>query len=369
MPFDVRLANAAVAYVAYLGKTIWPAGLAIFYPHPLSVPVAKWAAAAAGLVVMTVAVLLAGRHRPYLAVGWLWYVGTLVPVIGLVQVACQAMADRYTYIPLIGIFIMAAWGLADLAATRPWLRIAAAAGVSAALAACLVVTWMEVGYWKNTVTLLGRALAVNADSPAASGPVMMELRGKWLSEQGRWAEAAQCFAQVVAAAPDQYEARVHLANMEVRMGKIDEAAALYREEVQRGSKSLEARNNLAWILATRGDPRQAAEAVTLAEQAFALSKRRQPSLLGHAGGRLCGSLAVSRSRGRRPGSRGPGPVLRSDRTCVCHRDPPGPLPAQKPYRESAAPALKSSGISCSRVACLRQPFRRHARVQEASSLA
>ncbi len=118
-PFKIRMANALLSYVIYLKKMIWPQNLAVFYPHPgQSLPM--WQAAGAGLllVVVSIAVIRAGRRYPYLPVGWLWYVGTLVPVIGLVQVGDQAMADRYTYVSLIGLFIVVAWGVPDVA--RSW---------------------------------------------------------------------------------------------------------------------------------------------------------------------------------------------------------------------------------------------------------
>ncbi len=113
-PLGSRIANAVVSYVAYIGKMFWPAQLAVFYPYPDSFAVWQVAAAAAVLVAIFIWVTVQIRKRPYLAVGWLWYFGTLVPVIGLVQVGGQAMADRYTYVPLIGLFIMIAWGGAEL---------------------------------------------------------------------------------------------------------------------------------------------------------------------------------------------------------------------------------------------------------------
>ncbi len=113
-PLSDRIANAFVSYVIYIGKMIWPNNLAVFYPHPGLLPLWQVLGAVLLLIVVTFMVIWAAKRFPYLAVGWLWYVGTLVPVIGIVQVGSQARADRYTYIPLIGLFIMAAWGIPEL---------------------------------------------------------------------------------------------------------------------------------------------------------------------------------------------------------------------------------------------------------------
>src|SRR5207302_34519 len=128
--------------VRYLGLALWPGGLAPFYPHPRqALPPWQVAAAAALLAGLTALALGSARRRPYLAVGWLWYLGTLVPVIGLVQVGQQALADRYTYVPLVGPFIMVVWGLADLGA-RAGMRALLAGAAAAALLACAVQTWV-----------------------------------------------------------------------------------------------------------------------------------------------------------------------------------------------------------------------------------
>ena len=137
LPLAARVANALLSYAAYLGKTLWPVDLAVFYPYALEMPLAKTAAALGLLVALSAAALLQWRSRPYLAVGWLWYLGTLLPVIGIVQIGSQSMADRYTYLPTIGIAIAIAWGAADLASGRPRARRALAAAAALALGACI----------------------------------------------------------------------------------------------------------------------------------------------------------------------------------------------------------------------------------------
>src|SRR5262249_35746336 len=150
-PITFRIENALVAYVRYLEKTVWPANLAVIYPL-LPLPVWRVAGAAAILLLISwVAIRSAGR-RPYVIVGWLWFIVTLVPVIGLVQVGNQAFADRYTYIPLIGVFIAVVWAVADLRlrSNRGWLAGAVAVVV---LLACGLRTSMQVAYWKDALTL------------------------------------------------------------------------------------------------------------------------------------------------------------------------------------------------------------------------
>jgi Tfp pilus assembly protein PilF len=156
----VRFENAIVAYALYLWKMIWPLQLAPMYPHPGD-SLALWQVAVASIVLFAVTVLvLRLRSKPYLLVGWLWFLGTLVPVIGLVQVGDQAMADRYAYVPLIGIFIMIAFGFDDLANARKLPLVAKVTPVVIVLLALGVLTWRQIGYWSNSYDLWSHTLAV-----------------------------------------------------------------------------------------------------------------------------------------------------------------------------------------------------------------
>ena len=161
-PPGVRIANAFVSYIIYIGKTIWPNNLAVFYPHPGLRPLWQVLGAVLFLGAVTFAVIRTAKRFPYLAMGWLWFAGTLVPVIGIVQVGAQAMADRYTYIPLIGLFVMAAWGIPEL--LKKWrYRKEALFALSALILACLfIVTWTQVGYWRNSIALYDHALKVTS---------------------------------------------------------------------------------------------------------------------------------------------------------------------------------------------------------------
>ncbi|HVS39546.1 MAG TPA: tetratricopeptide repeat protein [Gemmataceae bacterium] len=165
-----RIENALISYVSYIGKTIWPAGLVCYYPFPKEIRgqhLSLFEAVMAGLLLLAITIVAAAaaRRKPYLIVGWLWFLGTLAPVIGLIQVLGDySMADRFTYIPLIGLFIAGTWAAADWlprAGVRPWLSAAAAVVV---LAACAVGTWQQVGYWHDSLALWQHALDVNANN-------------------------------------------------------------------------------------------------------------------------------------------------------------------------------------------------------------
>jgi tetratricopeptide (TPR) repeat protein len=166
--FADRAANALVAYTTYLGRALWPRELAILYPHAGSVPAAAAAAAALGLLALSAVALAGWRRRPWLAVGWLWYLGTLVPMIGFVQVGVQAAADRYTYLPLIGISVALAWAGAEELARLPGMRVPGALAALAAVAAFACAGRAQTLTWRDDLTVFGRAVAVT--------------RGNWLAE-------------------------------------------------------------------------------------------------------------------------------------------------------------------------------------------
>ena len=163
IPLSSRIANALVSYVAYIGNFFYPAGLAVFYPHPESgLPIWKVVAAALALAGISAAALAWRRRFPYLFVGWFWYLGMLVPVIGLVQVGSQAMADRYTYLPQIGLCLAVTWGVAQLAASWPHRRWVC--GVASALVVLVLMgcAWRQTSYWRDSETLWTHTLACTA---------------------------------------------------------------------------------------------------------------------------------------------------------------------------------------------------------------
>jgi len=223
-PFEMRLANALVAYARYLGKTLWPTKLAILYPYGLlSLDSDQVMGAALLLLVATIALVLAAKKQPGLLMGWLWFLGTLVPVIGLVQVGKQALADRYTYLPHIGLFIMFAWGAAALVARRKWPRLIPLVAAGLLVAACAILTSRQLAYWRDTKTLFQHAVAVTSRNFVAYAVI-----GNALAEEGKLPEAiAQC-QKALAIAPDYPEALNTLGNVYGKQGKYDEAIASYR---------------------------------------------------------------------------------------------------------------------------------------------
>ena len=163
-PPGARMANALVSYIAYMVRMFWPTHLAVFYPHPGSWPLWQVLGSLVLLIALTVLAIRGAKQRPYGAVGWLWYVGTLVPVIGVVQVGNQAMADRYTYIPLVGLFVIVAWAVPELLKKWPYRKEALVALSALCLLGLFLITWRQVGYWRNSIALYDHALEVTDHS-------------------------------------------------------------------------------------------------------------------------------------------------------------------------------------------------------------
>ncbi len=212
-----RCANALVVYVIYVGQTLWPSGLAAFYPYPTR-PVAQVAGAAVLLAAITLFCLHQARRRPYLIVGWLWYLGTLLPVIGLVGIGDFSHADRYTYIPLIGLFIMAAWGGADLAAAWHVPRRVLAFASGTVIGLLTVCAGVQAGYWNDTEALFRHAIAAGQESGVAYNGL-----GKCAMDQGRHDEARECLTKALALNPRFPGALVNLGKLDMDQGRDDEA--------------------------------------------------------------------------------------------------------------------------------------------------
>ena len=166
IPMGLRTANALVCYVKYIVKMIWPQNLAVFYPYPAFVPVWQSAGALVFLICISVMVFRHLREKPYLVVGWLWYLGALVPVVGFVQAGLwPEMADRWAYVPLIGVFIIIAWGIHDLVAEWRWRKIVLALSSGMVLLGLMRCTWLQNRHWTNTLTLFQHAVNVTANTP------------------------------------------------------------------------------------------------------------------------------------------------------------------------------------------------------------
>mgnify|MGYP001817140675 CR=1 FL=1 len=253
VPLQLRIANGLVSFVAYMGKMIWPQDLAVFYPHPGS-DLQIWEPVAAGLfllTVSTVALWVAQRYR-YVLVGWLWYLGTLVPVIGLVQVGEQAMADRYTYVPLIGLFIVVVWGFADLVKGWRSRRWVVSVLTTLLVSALMVGSWLQVAHWKNSIKLFKHALDVTTNNYVAHYTL-----GNALALQGNLSEAISHYNEALQINPNYAEAHNNLGNALALQGNLVGAISHYNKALQINPDHAEAHRNLAVGLDRQGKHQEA----------------------------------------------------------------------------------------------------------------
>ncbi len=241
IPLWTRIANAVASYGDYLVQFIFPVNLAVLYPHPGSnLPLWKFAAAAVVLTGVTAAAVRWRRQCPYFLVGWLWYLGMLVPVIGLVQVGDQAMADRYTYLPQIGLVLAVTWGCRDL--TRSWPGRELVCGLAVAAALCLLgmCAWRQTSHWRDSETFWTHVLACIGDNARAHNNL-----GVVLGKQGRNDEAAEHFQQALKVDPRYLEACCNLANVLAAEGKSAAAVAVYEQALKINPQLAEVHANLA----------------------------------------------------------------------------------------------------------------------------
>lgn len=251
-PFQERFANAVVSYVWYLWKMVLPLDLAVYYPHPGLPPSWKWGGALVILIAVTAWTFRRTRDYPYLTVGWLWYIVTLLPVIGLIQIGAQAMADRYTYIPLIGAFIMVVWGAYGAAGGRKRLQAVLAVFFTVVTIALAVSTARQLTYWQSSRTLYGRALAVTQGNYLIHNNLANEL-----AAAGETDEALVHYLEAVRIYPDYADGHYNLANTLAGLGRDDQAVHHYLETIRIRPDYEKAHNNLGATLARRGHLDQA----------------------------------------------------------------------------------------------------------------
>jgi tetratricopeptide (TPR) repeat protein len=280
MPLALRTANVVTAYMKYLGKLLWPTDLAVFYPLPAAIPLWQAIGALLLLLAITAGVLRAGRRQPYLVTGWFWYVITLVPVIGLVQVGTQAMADRYTYLPSVGLFIAAAWGVPALLQPLPFRKNLLAALAGIAVIASATLTWRQLPNWQDSLTLYRHTLAVTtgndkihynyglalvgrqqADAAIAEfrkaiaiNPHFLDAHnnlGAALAGQGRLDEAIAAYQQAIRANPNYALAYLNLGIAYYRRGQYDQAIAQFQHALRIDPGNAEARKNLGIVMELR----------------------------------------------------------------------------------------------------------------------
>jgi protein O-mannosyl-transferase len=284
-PFKERFANVICSYIDYIGKMFWPSHLGVLYPFPADfLPVAKVIPDGILLILITALVFYYGRRFKYLIVCWLWYLGTLVPVIGIIHVGGQAMADRYSYVPLIGIFIIIAFGAADLSLKIPFRKVILATLASAVLLACAVVTSIQLTYWKDSLTLFDHTLTVIESKSshvvsAASGrhldeafrfipnsPVIHNNYGNALRKAGRIDEAIDYYKFALLLDPKYASARYNLAISLGVKGRYDEAAEQCRIYLSMYPNDADMQTNLGIMLLKQGKLDEAIESIKKALQ-------------------------------------------------------------------------------------------------------
>ena len=268
----LRLETTVISYARYLGKTFWPTKLVLPYPHPLRLYPAWQVGAAVALLLLITAIVLCARDKRYLAVGWFWFLGSLVPMIGLVQVGEQAMADRYAYIPFLGLFLMTVWLIADWTAAWNRTRQIPARWLAIPAVCCLLalasLTYRQVGYLHDTEALWRRALALTQDNYIAQGALAGVLH-----KQGKTEEAIEHIRAALAIRPDDWPANLILAAYEQSQGDTAAATARYQMVALRASKPSQraaAYNDLGTAYRQTGD-------LLRAKEAFEQSLRLVPS--------------------------------------------------------------------------------------------
>jgi len=308
LPILERIDNAVVSYVLYIWQMLWPLRLAVFYPHPENrLPLWEIICSLLFLISISVVAIALRKQRPYLITGWFWYLGMLVPVIGLVQVGWQGRADRYTYLPQIGLYIAVTWAAADL--TALWRHRRAIVSTAATLAVGLLSlrAWAQTSYWRDSETLFKHALAVTTNNDVAENNL-----GIVYLQQAKLDKAISLLQAAVNLRPDNTPAHENLAKALLQKGEVADALIHYQKLLELQPNNIEVHNivgtvliqhgriregveewqnvlaiqpdngnalsNLAWIFATSPDDslRDGAKAVQLAEDALRISGRRIP---------------------------------------------------------------------------------------------
>jgi len=253
LPIPFRLANSACAYVTYLGQALWPGDLAVFYPYSRTQSIGKSLACGAFLLGTSAVLLLQARSRPWLFVGWFWWLGMLVPVIGLVQVGQQSMADRYMYLPIVGLAIAFVWGVGEMVASRRIARTVAAAGALVLVLGWTLLARAQAATWKDDFSLFGHAVDVTERNYLAH----YRLGYAW-NEAGRLDEALEQYRLSVEANPRYADAHNDIGLVLQKQGRAEEAIESYRRAVEIDPDHRVARGNLAYTLDVTGRSVEAA---------------------------------------------------------------------------------------------------------------
>jgi len=310
LPIATRINNAVVSYVAYIWQMLWPVNLAVFYPHPENrLPLWEIALCLVFLICITLVPIVLRKQRPYLITGWLWYLGMLVPVIGLVQVGWQGRADRYTYLPQIGLYIAATWGVTDLTAVYRHQRTILSTAAMLIIGSLGLCAWVQTSYWRNSERLFRHALAVTTNNDVAENNLGIVFLGqgkvdeaisllqsaadlrpdnspaqenlaKALLQKGRVADALVHYRKLLELEPDNMEVHNIVGTVLVQQGRVTEGVEEWQKVLAVQPDNGNAMSNLAWVFATSPDQsvRNGPKAVQLAEQAVRVSGSRIPIL-------------------------------------------------------------------------------------------
>lgn len=274
LPLFWRINNALVSCMTYVWQMIWPVKLAVFYPHPHNgLPDWEIILSVALLAAMTASALAVRKKHPYIVTGWLWYLVMLVPVIGLIQVGWQGHADRYTYLPQIGLYLLVSWAIAEVAASLRIRQQVLAIVAVVVIAALSSRAWIQTSYWRDSETLWRHALAVTSNNDVAQDNLGIALFGR-----GQVKEAVAHWRKSLELHPDNANIINNLGMVRAEEGRINEAIALWEKALALQRDNVSAQSNLAWVLATSAEPaiRDGAKAVQLAEQALQLSGGQNP---------------------------------------------------------------------------------------------
>lgn len=267
IPFSVRISNAFISYADYIDKTLWPRDLAFFYPYSDTIFLSKALGAALIVIFISLFAIYSIKLIPYLFVGWFWYVGTLVPVIGIVQVGVQAMADRYTYIPLIGISLIFAWSVADATRRLPYRRVILSFCALLLLSQWMFTSWYQASYWKDSITLFSHAISVTPDNM-----VVRNCLGLSLEKAGRHDEAMQHFQAAISINPAYSYALNNIGCQLVRRGQRKDAMEYFRKALIRNPKLEAAHINMGvQILADSRTPESQTEAMRYFHEALRIN--------------------------------------------------------------------------------------------------
>jgi len=253
LPMSERITNAFVAYVVYIRQMFWPTELAVFYPHPENrLPIWEVSLALIILVGIMAAAFVLRKRAPYLVTGWLWYLGMLVPVIGLLQVGWQGHADRYTYLPQIGLYIAVTWALTDLIRSWRFQRTALSAAALIVIGVLSWRGWLQTSYWRDSETLFTHALAVTSNNDVALNNL-----GIIFLDKGQLDDAISKLQAAIDLRPENAPAHDNLAKALLKKGQVAEAMVHYRKFLELESANVEARNTLGTALIQQGHIREA----------------------------------------------------------------------------------------------------------------